>query len=225
MTFYENGTYPTNATSPSFTATWEYPQGPESQPVHAFPNAMIELPEILNTTTVQLSNLTSVPVNLAWSYGIGKDVAVSTDGPSLVDAELNANVCFDMFLDQDPQQAIMTNTSTYEVMVWFGAYGLSTQPIGKLQGVVTSTTINNTVFDLYYGQNSNTLQKVFTWLAQGNTTDFTGDIGELITQLGSHGGPIGSDHLGYMAFGTEALYTHDEVTFSLSDFSLDLVTG
>ena len=224
VTFFENGTYPTNATAPKFTATWQYPRGPETQPVHAFPNAKILLPEILDAPTVQLSNLSSLPVDLAWTYGSGYAVAQAADAQDLDAAGMNANICFDMFLDPDEAKAQTTNVSAVEVMIWFGNYGLSTQPIGYLQGVVATQKVNQTSFSLYDGENASTKQKVFTWLAEGNTTDFTGDIAPLIQQLVTYGGPTSSDHLGYIAFGSEALLSTSTVTFSVSELSVDVVT-
>ncbi|KKY21461.1 putative xyloglucan-specific endoglucanase [Phaeomoniella chlamydospora] len=225
VTYYENGTYPTKTVGPKFTATWQYDQGPESQPVHAFPNAKIEINEIVNASTVQLSNLTSMPVDIAWTYGSGDVVASTLDTSGLSDLELNSNVCFDMFLDSDPDKAITTDNSTYEVMIWLGQFGLSTQPIGNTLGVKATKVVNETTFDLYDGENSNTGQKVFTWLAEGNTTDFVGNIGLLLDELSSYGGPTTSDYLGYIAFGSEALYVTKNVTFSVSELSLDLQTS
>jgi len=225
VTVYDNGTYPTNATAPAFTATWQYAQGPETQPVHAFPNALVNFNQTIEAPTVQLGNLSALTVDVIWTYGSGDSISPSEDPAALDAAGLNANVCIDMFMDSDPIKAENTNSSSVEVMVWFGQYGLSTQPIGYLDGPKTTETVNTTVFSLFSGDNTSTNQKVFTWLAQGNATNFEGDINQLIQKLASYGGPTTTDHLGYIAFGSEALYSTTNVTFSVQELAIDFATG
>ena len=190
--------------------------------MHAFPNAKLDLTDI----PVQLSNLSSLTVDVEWSYGVGRDITASgADGANLDAAGMNANVCVDMFLDSVAANAGITNKAAYEVMVWLGRYGPATLPIGYLQGVAVILTVNDgTSFDLYFGDNS-IGQKVFTWVAQSNTTTMDADIAPLLNELGNHGGPTTSDHLGYVAFGTETLYSVDNVTFSVPKLSMDMVTG
>lgn len=160
-----------------------------------------------------------------WAYGVGTVVVDTTDGANLDAATLNANVCVDMFLDPDAASSGLTDKAAFEVMVWLGRYGTSTLPIGYLEGVAIIITVNDgTSFDLYYGDNG-IGQKVFTWVAQSNTTSMNADINPLLKELANHGGPTVSDHLGYVAFGTEALYSMDNVTFSVPKLSMDMVTG
>lgn len=144
VTWYENGTYPTNATAPPFTATWQYPQAAQDQPVHAFPNALVNFTDAVQASTIQIGNLSAMNVDVMWTYGTGPDVATQLDPVALDAAELNANVCIDTFLDSDPIKAQTTNSSQYEVMVWFGQFGLATDPIGFVQGVVETVTVNTT---------------------------------------------------------------------------------
>ena len=193
--------------------------------MHAFPNAKVEIADVVNTTTVEVGNLSSIPVHISWEYASGNGTGAVEGADALSAASLNANVCFDTFLDSNATLAISTTDSAYEVMIWLGQYGLSTQPIGNTDGTKGSLTVNGTTFELYEGTNSNTQQTVFTWVASTNTTDFEGDITPLFTGLSTYGGPTSTDHLGYIAFGSETLYADDVVTFTVSTFDLDLVTG
>jgi len=62
-------------------------------------------------------------------------------------------------------------------------------------------------------------------MAVGNATDFDGDISPLFTKLADHAGPVAADHLGYAAFGSEALYATEQVTFSVTELSIGIGTG
>lgn len=125
----------------NFSATWEFPIGPVDEPVHAFPNAMLDLPDIIPLT---LSNLSAFTLDVSWTYGLGDYVHNVTDFASMSAAEVNANVCLDMFLAADPSNSTNTTTATYEVMVWLGRWGDASQPIGLAQGPVASQTVNGT---------------------------------------------------------------------------------
>ncbi|KAF2405084.1 concanavalin A-like lectin/glucanase [Trichodelitschia bisporula] len=201
----------------TFAATWQYPMGPVDQPVHAFPNAK------LNTTDIpiRLSNLSALNFDVAWNYGAGNDKPTSTNTSGLVDAEMNANVCIDMFLAADKAVSDDTTKSDYEVMVWFGAFGAATQPIGLPAGAVDHHTVNGTTFDLYAGANAFG-QKVFTWVADQNTTRFVGEISGLVNKLQANGGPQTTAWLGYIAFGSEAYSAAKNVTFSVTELAVDI---
>lgn len=142
MTSFHNGTYATNATAPPFSVTWQYPQGPQTQPVHAFPNILFD-GTVKNTLPVQIGSLSSVNVDLKWSYGVGDTAADQTDTSALTTAELNANVAIDMFLDSDATNSQSTEKAKFEVMVWLGMFGTATQPIGFAQGAITTQTIGD----------------------------------------------------------------------------------
>ena len=221
ITTWDNQTYSSPAMSPSFTATWMYPQGPVTEPVHAFANAKLDMPRVI---PVQLSNMSNLALDVKWSYAVGDKAENATDVNSLDVIEMNANVCVDMFLDQAKLDIEVTEKSAFEVMVWLGRWGTATQPIGNLQGVVVTENVNGTLFDLYFGDNSNG-QQVYTWVAQSNTTEFVGDIAPLINSLSTHGGPTTADYLGYVAFGSEALWSTTNVTFAVRELNLDLVTN
>jgi len=65
-------------------------------------------------------------------------------------------------------------------------------------------------------------QNVLTWLAESNTTRFTGDLTSLLVNLEQYDGPVSSDYLGYVAFGTETLHADSNVTFSVPKLKLDV---
>jgi hypothetical protein len=140
ITTFNNETYATETTAPEFTVTWQYPQGPESQPVHAFPNIRLEgsvLPATLQT-------LSQMYLELEWSYAVGNEPAASTDAQALTGVDLNGNVAIDMFIDSDKTSAQDSNKAKYEVMVWFADFGAAAQPIGQEKGVAATHQVNGT---------------------------------------------------------------------------------
>ena len=190
--------------------------------MHAFPNAKLDLPGVIPLT---LSTVGALKVNTNWTYGLGDDIAASNDDASLSAANLNANVCVDMFADADATNSQDTTTAAYEIMVWLGRWGAATLPIGWDEGERLILTVNDgTSFGLFYGDNS-LGQKVFTWVAHGNTTSFNADISPLIAELSQFGGPALSDSLGYVAFGSEALYSLQNVTFAVPHLAMDVTTA
>jgi Glycosyl hydrolase family 12 len=128
----------------NFTATWQYPQR-DGQPVHAFPNAL------LNDTHLPLKvgDMQSLELDVGYSYAPG-DLPVApaaVNAADLTAAGLNANVALDMFYDLDQTIAAKPDKAKIEVMIWLGMFGRSAQPIGYNdgQGTIAATyTINGT---------------------------------------------------------------------------------
>jgi hypothetical protein len=116
-----------------------YPQGPESAPVHAYPNAL------LNDTAlpIQVSTLTNLTVDIQWNYAPNKN-QTALDINSVMAGNLNANAAVDMFLSDDSTKAENSTAATHEVMIWLGRFGLSTIPLGFQWGEAPkdTTTIN-----------------------------------------------------------------------------------
>jgi hypothetical protein len=77
--------------------------------------------------------------------------------------------------------------------------------------------------DLYYGDND-LGQRVFTWVAQQNVTAFAGDVSPLLQRLGNFSGPDPDAYLGYLAFGSEVLYSPENVTLSVPRLEMDIAT-
>ena len=209
-------------TAPHFSVTWQYPQGPETQPVHAFPN--IKLDGSGTLFPVAISTIKSIPVDVEWTYGLGTEAADTTDMEALSSADVNTNVAIDMFLDADMNSAQSTTQSKYEIMVWLCTIGAATQPIGLTQGALATEVINGTTFNLYFGQNGQK-QYVLTWSATTTVEKFIGDIAPLVTRVGQLGlpnFPSSADYLGYMGLGSEALWTPQDITFDVSYLSMDI---
>lgn len=125
-----------------FSATWHYPPGSASAPVHAFPNAKLLLPD---TIPVLLSNLSALTVDIEWTYGLGNYVHNETNNTNMAEAGVNANVAVDMFLANDRNKSASTTDSEYEVMVWFGRWGDATDPIGLFDGSQATHDANGTI--------------------------------------------------------------------------------
>lgn len=222
VTSFNNHTYATPLTAPKFSVTWQYPQGPETQPVHAFPNIKLDGEGTL--FPVQISRIKSIPVDVEWTYGIGTQAANSTDVATMAAALVNTNVAIDMFLDADINSAKSSTEAKYEIMVWLCTIGSATQPIGFAQGAVATEVVNGTTFNLYFGQNS-LGQYVLTWSATTPVEKFIGDIAPLVTRVGTLGlsnFPQSENYLGYMGLGSEALWTPQDVTFDVSYLSMDV---
>jgi hypothetical protein len=115
---------------------------PDDEPVHAFPNAKLDLP---NTLPIQLSNFDNLNIDVDWHYAVGNDNATVSTSSELSIGGLNANVCVDMFFAAEATLSASTTNATYEVMVWLGQYGAATQPIGLATGALKSVSVNGTI--------------------------------------------------------------------------------
>ncbi|EXL91707.1 hypothetical protein FOIG_15226 [Fusarium odoratissimum NRRL 54006] len=127
-----NETYATKTTAPRWSVVWEYPQGPETAPVHAFPNIKVDgsvFPAKLNT-------IDKIEIDFEWTYALGNGSAkgatqaTKTDLAAMKKNLLNANVAMDMFMDSDQKKAQDSEDASHEIMVWFAAIGPATQPLG-----------------------------------------------------------------------------------------------
>ena len=126
VTSFNNNTYATNTTAPEFSVTWKYPQGPETAPVHAFPNIKVDG----GVLPIVLSDLSTLNLDIEWTYGVGKKPSASIDEQELTDNLVNTNVAIDMFVDSDKTKAQDSTKASYEVMVWLAFFGPATQPLG-----------------------------------------------------------------------------------------------
>ncbi|KAJ5089826.1 hypothetical protein N7532_008510 [Penicillium argentinense] len=218
VTTYNNMTYPTEYTAPDFSVTWKFNRGPDTQPVRAFPNIMVE--EVL---PVELDKIQELFLNLHWSYGLGNEIAESTSESDMTSNEVRTNVAIDMFFDSDKETAQNSTAAQFEVMVWFATFGVGTDPYGTKTS--TTRTLNGTEFNLYSGTRDS--QTILTWAAADITEEFRGDIYPLITDLYKLDGglyPASSDYLGYFGFGTEAFSSDKEITFGVTDLEVNIKT-
>lgn len=155
--------------------------------MHAFSNIKIDT----DIFPVAINKVTAINFETEWYYGVGDTRPDSIDVAALTAAALDANVAVDMFLDSDPDKATDTTQAKYEVMIWLGQYGASTQQIGLEEGAIATQVINGTTFSLFSGVNGLD-QTVMTWVADGAATgvsDLYADIGPLLQGLTGLGGP------------------------------------
>ncbi|KAL7915450.1 glycoside hydrolase family 12 protein [Trichoderma velutinum] len=222
VTTNNNGTYATDTTAPPFMISWQYPPGPEDNPVHAFPNIQVDS----DVFPAAISSISKVDVDLAWSYGIGNETTVAASLADLTADNLNTNVAIDMFIDSDKTAAQNPSKAKYELMVWFAAFGPATQPIGFDQAPLSTQTLDGNQFNLYAGVNQQK-QNVLTWYTKTPVEKFNGDISPLINSLfkltaAAVDLPKSGDYLGYLALGSEAFYVDKTVTLYVPKLSIDI---
>ncbi|PNY23766.1 Endoglucanase-1 [Tolypocladium capitatum] len=223
VTTFNNQTYATNTTAPEWKIFWQYPQATgDGNNVHAFSNIMVDG----GVFPAGLKSVSKIGIDVTWTMRTDNDTGPA-DAVALAAANVNANVAIDMFMDSDKSKAGDSAKATYEVMVWFAAYGGSTHTVGQDVGVVATLNLNGTTFDLYYGVNLNK-QNVLTWKATAPAQDFHGDLRPLIDEifkLGRTGYPTEADYLGYFSFGSETYFSDKPVTFSVPSLSVDVRTN
>jgi hypothetical protein len=222
VTTYQNGSYPSKTLAPEWSVTWQYPQGPETAPVHAFPNIKLNADKE-TVMPIELSALKTVDVDVEWYYGVGDSIPTSVDPAALTNVNAATNVAIDMFLDDDSGKSTDPEKAQFEVMVWLGAFGAATQPIGLAEGSKATETINGVTFNLYYGANS-LGQTVLTWTVPTNTiaNNFVGNLAPLVTYDFSTltlpaniPYPKSNANLGYIGMGSETLSSTQNVTLSV----------
>jgi len=77
---------------------------------------------------------------------------------------------------------------------------------------------------LYTGRNTRGT-RVFTWVAQANETGFFHEISPLLQYLWRNDLVPSNATLGLIEFGSEAYHADANVTFSASNFSIDVSVG
>ncbi|KAL2064672.1 hypothetical protein VTL71DRAFT_3810 [Oculimacula yallundae] len=221
ITTFHNKTYTTPTMAPEFSVFWQYPAGPKTQPVHAYPNAQLES----TIMPIKVRDIQHINIEMHWTYGLGTEAAVSTNVSELIQHDVNTNVAIDMFLDNEVGNSQSSTKARYEVMVWFARFGNNTYPIGYSANETVSTyELNGATFNLFVGQNSNQ-QEVFTWLASEQIESFKGDITPLLTQITTMNNasfPTGSTYLGHLSLGSEAFSANTSVMFTVPTLSIDI---
>lgn len=229
---YQNGSYPSKTIAPEWSVTWQYPQGPPTQPVHAFPNIKLNA-DSKSDIPLKISSVTAIDVDVQWFYGVGNGIPTTVDPAALTGVQTQTNVAIDMFLDDNAKDSTDPEKAEFEVMVWLAAFGSATQPIGYENGAGKKATqvVNGVSFDLYYGQNG-LGQTVLTWMVPLGTiaNNFNGDLTPLVkydfSTLSLPANipyPKQSAYLGYIGLGSEALSAAQNVTLSVPKMSLDVV--
>jgi xyloglucan-specific endo-beta-1,4-glucanase len=101
---------------------------------------------------------------------------------------IRANVAYDLFTAADINHA--TSGGDYELMIWLSRYG-GVQPIGSYK---TTVNVAGRSWSLYVGYNGS--MKVFSFVAPGAVSNFSGNIKEFFNYMAnSEGFPAGSQNL------------------------------
>ncbi|CAI7564273.1 unnamed protein product [Penicillium palitans] len=217
VTTLVNQTYAAQ-TAPEFSITWQFDAGPQTAPVHGYPNIRVD-----DVLPKEMDKITELNLDLHWTYGLGDTTAASTNVQALANANLATNVAIDMFLDTDSDKALNGTQAKFEVMVWFWMSNEEAQPHGWGSPGI-NRTVGGTTFTLYEGKNDNG-QYVLSWLPETITETFSGDIYPLITDLYNLEGssyPAKDDYLGSLSFGTEAYSVDKNVTFWAEQYKIDI---
>lgn len=97
---------------------------------------------------VTMKSVAAMDFDVSWSMRTDNETG-PTDPSQLAAATVNANVAIDMFMDSDKNKAKSSEKAAYEVMVWFAAYGDTTDTIGEVKdpvtgegGIVTTATVS-----------------------------------------------------------------------------------
>ncbi|KAL7818624.1 glycoside hydrolase family 12 protein [Trichoderma gracile] len=160
--------------SAAWHADWQWSGGQNN--VKSYQNSQIPIPQ---KRTV--NSISSMPTTASWSY-TGSDI--------------RANVAYDLFTAANPNH--VTYSGDYELMIWLGRYG-DIGPIGSSQGTVN---VGGQTWTLYYGYNG--AMQVYSFVAQTNTTNYSGDVKNFFNYLRDNKGynAAGQYVLSYQ-FGTE----------------------
>ncbi|KAK4183599.1 family 12 putative glycoside hydrolase [Podospora australis] len=206
---------------PAFDATWRWPSVGDT--VHSYPHVKFPSEHI----PIALSKITALHLSAQWSMGPGSDPipvpSVNTEG--LESLDVRANVAFDLFADRNAANAETETKAETEIMIWLGTFG-SPQPLGFNDNTSNRATINldGVDFTLYHGRNQRDTG-VFTWIAAANTMKFSADVSPLLQHLWRNGLVSADSLVGVVGFGSEAFRSVENVTFSASDFGMQLLTG
>ena len=86
--------------------------------------------------------MSSLSIDVAWAYEVGSEIGLVTNFDALSEANVNANVCIDMFLAPNGDDATNPEKATIEVMVWLGKFGYDTMPLGFTLGELKTEVID-----------------------------------------------------------------------------------
>lgn len=177
----------------SWSTSWTWAGG--SNQVKSYANA------VLNQSTIKkISAITSIPTTWKWSY----------TGSSIV-----ADVAYDIFTSSTSSTS---GTAEYEIMIWLAAIG-GAGPISSTGSAVATTTINGVTFKLYSGKNGSTT--VYSFVAETEATNFSGDILNFLKYLETSQGYPSSQYLTSIGAGTEP-FTGTNAVLTTSSYSVSI---
>lgn len=121
-----------------------------------------------------------------------------------------ADVSYDMFTS-----STASGSNEYEIMIWLAALG-GAGPISNTGSAVATPTIGSVSFKLYSGPNGNTT--VYSFVAESETTSFSGDLLDFYTYLESSFSFPSSQYLLSIGAGSEP-FTGSGAVFTTSAYS------
>ena len=102
--------------------------------------------------------------------------------------------------DNAANVASVSDARSYEIMIWLAGTGIT--PISTTGDTpLTTTTIGGISWKLYKGPNGSTT--VFSFVADPNITDYSGDLLDFYKYLMDSQGVPGDQYLAYIGAGTE----------------------
>jgi len=173
----------------AWSTSWTWAGG--SSDVKSYANAVVT-----QSTKKQISAITSIPTTWKWSYS----------GTSIV-----ADVSYDMFTS-----STASGSDEYEIMVWLAAIG-GAGPISSTGSAIATTTISGVTFKLWYGLNGST--KVYSFVAESEATDFSGDLLDFFSYLEKNESFSSSQYLLSIGAGTEP-FTGTNAVLTVSAYSV-----
>jgi hypothetical protein len=69
------------------------------------------------------------PVSLR--EGVSADPTTESNARALKANKVAANVCIDVFADEDRERSLRYTEPKYEIMIWFGKFGRGALPLGN----------------------------------------------------------------------------------------------
>lgn len=116
-----------------FEVVWQWSGDPI---VRGFPHVEFK-PKML---PIQLSSLSSLVMDASWEMapmsleaGASHDPNTEPNASALKKADVEANVCIDIFADPDKKTSTVASKQMYEIMIWFGQFGKGALPVGNTE--------------------------------------------------------------------------------------------
>jgi xyloglucan-specific endo-beta-1,4-glucanase len=177
--------------SVKWSTSWTWAGG--SYNVKSYDNVALGL-----STGVKLSTISSIPTTWDWSIS----------GNSIV-----ADVSYDMFT-----AASASGNNEFEIMVWLAAIG-GAGPLSTSGSPIATPSISSHTFKLYKGTNGDTT--VYSFVAESEIQNFTGDLKPFFTYLINDEGFSSSQYLKSIGAGTEP-FTGSNVVLTTSKYSVSI---
>lgn len=132
---------------------------------------------------------------------------------SYTGSDIVADVSYDLWL-----APTSGGTNSYEIMVWLAAIG-GAGPISSTGSAVATPSIASSTWKLYSGTNGDTT--VYSFVAESEIEDFSGDMMDFFSYLVSNEGVSDSLYVTQLQAGTEP-FTGTDAVFSTTSYSISV---